>query len=335
MAWHLILKMVMSMKFYVLKTHDPYYNLAVEEYLFSQTDDDVFMLWQNEPCVVIGKNQNAYAEINIEKTKENGIHIVRRITGGGAVYHDLGNVNYTFISSKNEEKGIDFAYFTKPIIEALATFGISAELSGRNDLLADGRKFSGNAQHSVNGRTLHHGTLLFDSDLSVLSSVLNVDKEKIQSKGIKSTRSRVINLSEMIGERSVNEFIELIAGFVEKKYGVCRSEAPRNDIIDGLRTRNASKRWIFPERELVSRYSVRKKTRHDFGIVDIYLDMSNERINDVKISGDFFGNAPISELEGVIVGNAVHELEDKLKNIHVGDYIFGMSADMLVEQIRK
>lgn len=321
------------MKLYVLKTHDPYYNLALEEYLFSETDDDIFMLWQNEPCVVIGKNQNAFAEINIDKAREKGIKIVRRITGGGAVYHDLGNVNYTFISSKNEEKGIDFAFFTHPIIEALFSLGVSAELSGRNDLLVDGKKFSGNAQHSSDNRTLHHGTLLYDSDLSVLSSVLNVDKEKIQSKGIKSTRSRVINLSDIVSGCGVDGFIELIASFVEKKYGVKRSEAPKNDAIDDLCARNASSAWIFPERELVSHYSVRKKKRYDFGIVDICLDMSNDMIRDIKISGDFFGNKPISELERSLVGLKFDAVFETVSNLDVCEYIFGMTAEDLAHQL--
>ena len=321
------------MKFYVLKTHDPYYNLAVEEYLFSYTDEDIFMLWQNEPCVVIGKNQNAYAEINIDKAKENNIKIVRRITGGGAVYHDLGNLNYTFISSRNSEKGIDFAYFTEPVIEALAVLGVDAELSGRNDLMAEGRKFSGNAQHSCGERTLHHGTLLFNSDLSVLSSVLNVDEEKIRSKGIKSTRSRVINLSELIGKSDVAEFIELIAGFVERKYGVTRCDAPDNESIDALCRRNSSEEWIYPARELVSRYGVRKKKRYDFGIVDIYLDMSNDVLKDVKRGGDFFGSLPIDELEKAISGLSLEKLRDKIKTVSVGQYIFGMDSDMLADHI--
>ena len=322
------------MKLYILETHDPYYNLALEEYMFSSTEDDVFMLWQNEPCVLIGKNQNAFAEINIEKATENGIKIVRRITGGGAVYHDLGNVNYTFISSRRSDKGIDFAYFTEPIIEALASVGVKAELSGRNDLLAEGKKFSGNAQHSLDGRTLHHGTLLYNSDLSVLSSVLNVDKEKIISKGIKSTRSRVINLSELMGDKSdVGGFIELIASFVEKIYGIVRSDAPNNEQIDELRCRNASSEWIFPERELVSRYSLRKKKRYDFGIVDIYMDMSNDIVRDIKINGDFFGNAPISELEARLCGCELFSILQRLKEINVDAYISGMTAELLSEQI--
>lgn len=321
------------MKLYILKTHDPYYNLAVEEYLFSETEDDIFMLWQNEPCVVIGKNQNAFAEIDIDKAKENNIKIVRRITGGGAVYHDFGNLNYTFISSRNSEKGIDFAYFTEPIIEALATLGVCAELSGRNDLLVDGKKFSGNAQHSSDKRTLHHGTLLYNSDLSVLSSVLSVDEEKIRSKGIKSTRSRVVNLSELIDGYDVDGFIETIAKFVEKKYGVVRSEVAKNEIIEELRSRNASYAWIFPERELVSRYSIRKKKRYDFGIVDIYLDMSNDVIKDIKISGDFFGNKPLSELESRLVGEKRDTILETVSNIELDEYIFGMTAEAFVKQI--
>ena len=325
---------IMSMKFFVLDTKDPYYNLAVEEYMFSETEDDVFMLWQNAPCVVIGKNQNAYAEINIEKAKEKNISIVRRITGGGAVYHDGGNVNYTFISSEMSREGIDFAYFTQPIIEALATLGVSAELSGRNDLLANGRKFSGNAQHSKGKRTLHHGTLLFDSDLSVLSDVLNVDTEKISSKGIKSTRSRVINLRELINaECDVRGFIGLIAGFVEEKYSVKRDEAPANDKINALRERNASSEWIYPERELLSRYAVRKKKRYDFGIVDMYIDMSNDVIKDIKISGDFFGVSSITELEGLIVGLSTNELKERLGKLAIGSYIYGMTSELFIEHI--
>ena len=183
---------IYAMKFLTLKTTNPNINLATEEYLFTHCEDDIFMLWQNEPTVVIGKNQNAFAELNMDYIKNNNIHVVRRITGGGAVYHDLGNVNYTFISGKKGSVGIDFEYFTKPIIHALPSLGISAELSGRNDILIDGKKISGNAQHTSGNRVLHHGTLLFDSDLSVLSDALKVDEEKIKAKAIieKSTKNK-------------------------------------------------------------------------------------------------------------------------------------------------
>ena len=187
--------------------------------MFSSTNDDVFMLWQNEPTVVIGKNQNAFAEINMDYIKKNNIHIARRITGGGAVYHDLGNVNYTFISNQGETAGIDFAYFTAPIIEALGTLGINAVLSGRNDLMIGDKKFSGNAQHTKANRVLHHGTLLFDSELDILSYALNVDEEKIKAKAIKSARSRVTNLRHSLTvDITVEQFIQTIAHFVIDKY---------------------------------------------------------------------------------------------------------------------
>ena len=185
------------MKFLRLNTTDPYYNLAVEEYLFRHATEDVFMLWQNEPCVVIGKNQNAYAEINMDVARRDGIAVVRRITGGGAVYHDDGNVNYTFIAASGNAS-LDFSRFCAPIIDALCEVGVTAALSGRNDLTVDGKKISGNAQHSANGKTLHHGTLLFDSDLEKLSSVLHVDEEKLRAKSIRSVRSRVINLKTLL-----------------------------------------------------------------------------------------------------------------------------------------
>ena len=322
------------MKFIILETKDPYMNLAIEEYLFSESEDDIFMLWQNDPCVVIGKNQNAYAEINREFVEKNDIKIVRRITGGGAVYHDKGNVNYTFISSEKMTDGIDFAYFTSPIIEALSSLGLEAELSGRNDLLTNGKKFSGNAQHSKNGRTLHHGTLLFDSDLGVLSSALHVDEEKLRSKAIKSTRSRVTNLRPLLAsDFTVEEFISLVADFVENKYSIQRESAPSSDKIDALRERNASCEWIYPTRELISSYSTVKKKRYPFGIVEVYLDMSNDTIRNIHVSGDFFGVKPVSQIEGALCGVSLDNVREKLGEMCVDECIYGMSADMLADQI--
>ena len=185
------------MKYFRLKSTCPYLNLAIEEYMFKHSQDEVFILWQNEPTVVIGKNQNAFAEINMDYLREKNIKIARRITGGGAVFHDLGNVNYTYISKS--KVGINFEYYSKPIIETLRDMGVCVHLSGRNDLLTeDGRKISGSAEYTANGRTLHHGTLLFDAHLDTLSSVLNVDPEKLRANAVKSTRSRVANIKEAV-----------------------------------------------------------------------------------------------------------------------------------------
>ena len=262
------------MKFLILKTQNPYVNLAIEEYLFSHTTDDIFMLWQNEPSVIIGKNQNAYAEINMDFVKEKNIHIVRRITGGGAVYHDLGNVNYTFISSREKNEGINFEYFTAPIVEALKSLEITAKLSGRNDLIVEDRKFSGNAQHAVGNRVLHHGTILFNSDLEVLSSALNVDEEKLKARSIKSARSRVVNLKTIINEPiDVNTFIERISDFVKKKFNPEFIAAPENEEVERLKSRNESAAWIFPDRAYLSEYKIIKKKKYDFGLLEVNLNI--------------------------------------------------------------
>ena len=321
------------MKFLILKTTNPYLNLAIEEYMFSETDDDVFMLWRNEPTIVIGKNQNGYAEINMPYVKENNIHIARRITGGGAVYHDLGNVNYTFITGRNKT-GIDFEYFTAPIIEALKKLGISAILSGRNDLLVGNKKFSGNAQHTKGTRVLHHGTLLFDTDLDVLSLALKVDEEKIKAKAIKSTRSRVVNIKSILSyDMTAEDFINVISDFVIKKYSPEITEAPDNEKTDALAKRNASDEWIFPEKDFVARYDVIKKKKYPFGLVEIHLAMSNETVKELKIFGDFFGIGDISELEARLVNAGLSDIKYRLSEVDVSEYIFGMTNNDLCDQI--
>ena len=324
------------MKFLILDTRDPYLNLAIEEFFFRYERDDVFMLWQNDPTVVIGKNQNAYAELNWEAARDRGVRVARRITGGGAVYHDGGNLNYSFLSSERGGEGIDFSYFTAPILEALGEMGICATLSGRNDLLTDGKKFSGNAQYSANGRTLHHGTLLFDSDLGVLGDVLRVDEEKLRAKAIRSTRSRVTNLKPLLPEGvTMADFTRKIADFVIRRYQPeVLTAPPEDDRIEVLRRRNGSEEWLFPERGYLSAYEIHKKRRYDFGTVEIFLDMRNERIDGLKIQGDFFGVEPVEALEAKLCGVSFSTLEERISTVCVGDYIFGMSERELSELIR-
>lgn len=320
------------MKFITLKTTDPYYNLAVEEYLFLHSDDDVFMLWQNDRTVVIGKNQNAYAELDVDYAREQGIIIARRITGGGAVYHDMGNLNYTYISTKKGQNEIDFATFCAPIIDFLRSMGIEASLSGRNDIIVCGKKVSGNAQHSANGRVLHHGTLLYDSDMAALSRVLRVDREKLKTKAIRSVSSRVMNLSEFLPlEGGVDELAEKIMTSIMQTVGGERAEVPQKDEIYALAERNRSDEWLFPERALLSEYTVTKKRRYPFGSVEITLAMSGDTIENAGISGDFFGNKPIGELEEILCGAKKNEISNRIKGISVDCYIFGMTNGELVE----
>lgn len=319
------------MKFIWLDSTDPYLNLAIEEHLFNTATDEIFMLWQNDSTVVIGKNQNAYAQVNMDYAEEMGIRIARRITGGGAVYHDLGNLNYTFISPHGRGE-IDFARFCAPITEALRDLGVEAKLTGRNDLEVDGKKISGNAQHASGDRVLHHGTLLFNSDLTVLDKVLNTDKEKLRARAVDSNRARVVNLCELLpGVKSARELGEHILERIADKFDIERiSVTPCQEIMD-IRGRNSSPEWLYPERDLLSRYEYSNKKRYDFGTVEVYLEMKNGKILSAKIRGDFFGTHPISELENYLKGKTKAELKGPLLEEILAGTILGMTKTELAE----
>lgn len=319
------------MKYIRLKSNNPYYNLAVEEYLFAHTDDDVFMLWQNAPTVVVGKNQNVYAEVDVEHAKHHGALICRRITGGGAVYHDLGNVNYTFITSDKRARALDYEYFTRPIISALSLLGLKCELSGRNDLLCEGRKFSGNAQHTSNGRILHHGTLLFDTDLEDMSHVLRVDKEKLEYNAVKSHKSRVVNLKELLGEDvSVSEFIDVIERFVVADLGAEKVEMTGNPTVASLFARNQSDEWIFSDKRYLTNYKVSRRKKYPFGIVNVEMKLDRDVVDDIVISGDFFERESVETLEKQIIGRKIGDIS----GIDVSKYIDKMSNEEFSELIR-
>ena len=318
------------MKIINLTETNPYLNLAIEEYLFLNSTEDVFMLWQNSPTVVIGKNQNVYNEIDFDFLKSKDILIARRITGGGAVYHDSGNLNFSFISvedSGENKRTLDFSHFTELIIEALNSFGIDAKLSGRNDILVNERKISGNAQCTKKGRVLHHGTLLYNTDFSVLSSVLKPDEKKIQSKAIKSVKSRVANISEFLSAKpSVEKFKEMLLNFVAEKLNSIPVDIKLNGEILELSKRNSSPEWIFSDRDFVSKYTVNKSERFSFGSVEVHLLMKNDLIEDVRISGDFFEILPISDLEKKLSGKRISSLASS--EIHPSEFIFGISDEV-------
>lgn len=177
---------------------DPYFNIAAEEYLLRKLEVDCFMLWQNEPSIIVGKHQNTLAEINYNFVKENNIPVIRRISGGGTVYHDLGNLNFTFISSGEKGKLVNFKKFTQPIIEVLNRLGVPARFEGKNDLRVNGFKISGNAEHVNKNKVLHHGTLLFSSDLDYLNQAIKSLHVKYKGKAVQSIRSKVANISKFI-----------------------------------------------------------------------------------------------------------------------------------------
>ena len=222
---------------------DPWRNLAVEEYLLETADDTILFLWQNENTVVIGRNQNAWKECNISAMEQDGVKLARRITGGGAVFHDLGNLNFSFIASQ-QVYSLERQFGM--IISALDSLGIGACLSGRNDILAEGFKISGNAFAHYRANSLHHGTLLVSADMSKLANYLTVSKDKLAAKGIASVRSRVANLCDFKPELTIPLLSMALARAFENDYGkanILQSESIDAQKIDELEKRNSTWEW--------------------------------------------------------------------------------------------
>ncbi len=275
---------------------DPFFNLALEEWLMKNSDDDIFMLWQNRPTVVIGRYQNVFAEVNLPYANENNIEVVRRNSGGGAVYHDLSNLNFSFIV-KDEGSDIDFKRFLGYIVDALAVLGVKAEISGRNDLEVSGRKISGNAQCRKYGKILHHGTLLYSVDRETMSRVLSVDAEKIKSKGISSVKARVGGLCEY-----TTADIEALKRVINNTVGgeeLVLSDTQLSEVKALADSKYSSWEFIYG-----SSKSLEKTVKHRFecGTVQIDLSSNGGLITEISISGDFFAEGEHSDLEASLVG---------------------------------
>jgi len=316
---------------------NPYFNLASEEYFIDHLDQDAIILWRNDKAVIIGKNQNALEEINQKYVIENNIAVVRRLTGGGAVFHDLGNINFTVIQKSDASLFTNYAHFTKPVCDFLRSLGINAELSGRNDLLIDGLKFSGNAQTVRKGKVMHHGTLLFSADVKDISASLNPDKLKIQSKGVKSVRSRVTNISSHLSQKmDVEEFFEsLYQYFLNNTDNIVPYEMTQRDIdaINALvHDKYGTWEWNFGTSP---QYTWQNRQKYDFGIVDIRLLVKNGQILEAKIYGDFFGIKSVGEIEKKLIGtlHKSDELAKVFRNIDIGEYISGMKNEEFLNML--
>jgi|SRR5690554_348126 len=316
---------------------DPRYNLALEEYVLKKLpkDNDYILLWQNEPAIIIGRNQNTHEEINSKYVKEHNIHVVRRISGGGAVYHDFGNLNYTFVTNNTRDNLNNFRKFTEPVIKALNSLGVKAEFAGRNDILIDGKKFSGNAQTYYRDRMYHHGTILFDADLDMVAKVLQVKLEKIESKGIKSNRSRVTNILPYLEKpMTIKEFQNYLLTFIlgtedieSKTYHLTEEDYQNIDKL--MKEKYATWEWNFGENP---DFALTKEKRFAGGKVSFRLDVSEGYIKNVKIFGDFFGKTEVSKLEQVLKGVKFEResVEKLLDIITIEDFFYNITKEDII-----
>ncbi len=319
---------------YLLVSHDnhnPYFNLAQDEYLLKRKDGFYICFWINSPAVIVGANQNTLQEVNLSYTQNNGIKVVRRLTGGGAVYHDLNNICYTVIGPY--DSGIDnYKRFTTPIINYLKTLGVDAEFAGRNDILVNGRKVSGNAQTVYGDRILHHGTLLFKTDVDVLTNALKANKLKMESKGIKSVRARVANIYDLLPEKMTTQ--EFLDGLLEFFRLTCEDYILTEDDIKGI-TALAEQKYSTFEWNIgrSPKGNNRFDGRFKFGTITITFDTVDGKIENAEIFGDFFSQKDVSILANSLNGIkfSYQDVLDALKE--VDEYISGANAKEITDKI--
>jgi lipoate-protein ligase A len=286
---------------------DPTWNLAFEEYCLKDLRqfDRILLLWQNANAIIIGHYQNAEKEINLEAVEKFGAQVVRRSSGGGTVYHDLGNLNYSFIYPVDGLKKLDISVYATPMVTALQKIGIPVKIQGRNDLTIDGKKISGTAQRIHKGRLLHHGTLLFDSNLDILESVLQVDSSKVASKGIASVRSRVTNIKDHLPKGQFNNiqafWQALLAAFSEEEaltpYQLTPSMLAEVKVLQ--ESKYQSWDWNFGR---APAFEYNNSKRFSGGKLEIHVNVKKGIIQECEITGDFMGVLDLDELETVLRG---------------------------------
>lgn len=332
---------------------DPYFNISLEWHLFCNVisknmhlhsrgfeqypyhevaGQSVFMLWQNDNAIIIGINQNAEAEINRQFVDAHGIKVARRKSGGGAVYHDLGNLNFTFIVPDGDD--INFQYFCRPVLQTLAQFGVEAEVHGRNDITIDGKKFSGNAQCRRDGWVLHHGTIMFSCDLDTLQQSLSPPEVKIQSKGVKSIRSRVTNIREHLTDDVTLDMFKdaLKKNVLPKDHDIYMpSDTDIKHITHMRDTLLSTWQWNFGRSP---QYSIQKKRRVEgCGTLEFYLDIKDGKIAGIECFGDFFGNMPYGLLTLPLVGCELRPeaIAEAIDDLDINDFFYNLPKETFIE----
>lgn len=317
---------------------EPYFNQAVEEYFLKRFDENIFMLWRNNNAIIVGKHQNTLAEINVEHVKQKGIKVVRRLTGGGAVFHDLGNINYTFIMGYGEEGAkVDFKKYNQPIIDVLASLGVKAHFSGRNDILIDDQKFSGNAEHIYHQkqRVLHHGTLLYASQIQDISDALNVNPLKFEGKARKSVRSRVTNISSHLSEDiGVDNFRKKVMDHIISMYPdaqpytlTAEDKAAIQQLAD---EKYSTWEWNYG---YSPKYGLKKGVKTNGGHVEVHMNVEKGRITELAFFGDYFVNKDPEPVREALIGKEHREevILETLKEIESSSYFNNISEEELLQ----
>lgn len=314
---------------------DPYFNVAADEYILKHIEDDCFMLWRNDNAIIIGRYQNTLSEINYDYVKDNNIAVVRRISGGGAVYHDLGNLNFSFTQTGKDSCLMDFEKYTKPIVEVLNQLGVDAKFEGRNDITIDGKKIAGNAEHIYRNKILHHGCILFSSEMKNVAEALRINPVKYTDKAVKSVPKRVTNIAEHLPTPlTIEAFTKKLMDYVVETTPGCKMYSFTEEDIAAIQKlrdeKYATQEWNFGESP---DYNFRKAIKTNGGVVEMNLEVSKGRIEAVKIFGDFFAEKDIHDIEAALHGVAHEEqaIHKALQHFNVESYFKNITESDLVE----
>ena len=324
-------------KLHYLETgsQDPAYNLAFEEYVLThRMEGDYLILWQNDNTVVVGQNQNAAAEINRAFVDAHHVHVVRRTTGGGAVYHDLGNLNYSFITDEDGD-ALRLERFTAPVVDALRALGLQAEASGRNDILVEGRKVSGTAQRVYKTRILHHGTLLFDSNPEMVAGALNVDPEKYRSKGRKSVRSRIGNIRSFLKEdMTLPEFWAHLRTSIGKTDAAPEQLTPMEIAAVELLKEGKYDTWEWTY-GTSPRYNYTSKRWWPGGGLEVLAEVQAGVVERIQFYGDFMSASSMDEVTQALTGCQFRQeaFAQKLDQFDLPKYFGAITRDEILQTV--